>query len=347
MPSKKPSHNIGFLEHTPTKRPCTLQAMKEVNQCYRFSGSNGNKLIQIFLPLILVNVILSIAMMCLLRRLQKEVKMYFVLQQITGAVFLLLAFLPSIIEQLIVSKNSVLELLPSYGESRMTRFLIKFMEFCYFLQSFFRHHGQTFMMMQLFNYQAMICDPMNFAQYKKGTKLAKRMALSCLISVVFSAHALIELILANLFTLNGTFLTMQYYVALLSFLDFFIFKIVVTVGLIVVSKKIKKSLDESRRVRQADQLVGIGGPFLCICVVPFVNNIISLGAEVPELIMWGKKLSATNNLACSGMSDFSLNVYLPLTGSSMLLCSVLTTVSYWISFPNLRQSCFQNVNVQG
>ena len=321
--------------------PFTLQAMRGVNQCYKFSGSNGNKLIHIFLPLILVNVILSIIMMCILRRLQKEVKMYFVLQQITGAVFLLFAFLPSIIEQLVMSRNSVLELLPSYAESRS---LMTFVEFCYFLKSLLRHQTQTFMMMQLFNYQVMICDPMNFAQYKKGSELAKRMALSFFISVVFSSHSLVESILTVVFTLNETFMTIRYYVALLSFLDFVVFKIVVTVALIVVSKKIKKSLDESRRARQPNKVVGIGGPFLCICVVPFANNILSLVAEVPELIMWGKKLSATNNLVCSGMSDFSLNVYLPLTGSSILLCSVLTTVSYWISFPNLRQSCFQNEN---
>ena len=129
-------------------------------------------------------------------------------------------------------------------------------------------------------------------------------------------------------------------------IDSFLFKTVVTVTIIVVSKKIKRALEESQQFRQESKASIMRGPFLSICIIPFVNNILLLCAEVPDLILLGKEMSAkaamSDTVACLGMSDFSLKVHIPLTGSSILLCSFLTTLSYWISFPSLRQGCFRN-----
>ena len=305
-----------------------------MNRCRRVSAENGLKLIKIFLPISILTVTLGCFLVSyLLKKLRREVKIYFLLQQIMGVLALLFTFAPSIIHYVVL--KSMEELGSAIGKHA---FLLKFTYISDFLKNltYCQHH--MFSLLQVFNYRSMICDPMNFDEYKKWKNALKRVILSSVLSALLSTEFLVQCTFRFLIrSISQSFLRKaNFVISILTTIKFVIVKLCYTLALVTASMKIKKSLDQSNGLRNGQGRGLMTGPFLCICMIPIVNNVLSLVSDVPELLLSSSHITNSDEASCNRLTGFSVDVHLPMTATTFLIASALLTMAYWISFPSLR-----------
>ena len=217
------------------------------------------------------------------------------------------------------------------------------------LRNMFYYQHNMLMILQSLHYRALICDSLNFEEYRRH--VFKRLVLVLTCSFIFSSpHSLflvMEFSQIGSNTSPFTFVKRSFKQILYVYdmTGMAITKAATAVILIFVAYSVKKALNQSNEVRDWPTRGCLSPPlFIVVCLVPLGIHFFHLLGDVPRFILylvhylvWNGKL----NGCLDHNSYFSVNIFLPLNFFAYCIGSLVQCSAYLIYFPNLRKvKCF-------
>ena len=295
-----------------------------MRNCYNDALSNGPILQKTFVAFLLLKGCLGTFIFpSLLKELSGHSKLYFLLQQLMIFLFLGSTFAPAL------TVYNMLEGFMHKFDWNMDDIMfvqplcLFFNNVCYYLQ-------YAFSFLQMLNYQAMICNPLSYQEYILPKNFFRRGAVVFIASLIIPAP-LLSLLVVSVHTKN--FNVLRWVLNVFHLTVFLVYRMIYSFSIVVIARKIKNALNESKRTRNGHD--SNSSLFIVICIVPLINNFIYLAADIPYLVSpFYHSRSTCNDL----FGYFSAQVCLPLMAGTYMVGSMLQCGSYLVYIPNLRIS---------
>ena len=340
---------------------------------YCSSGERGNQpvLLNIFIPCFCVHVLIACVLLpLLLKNLHGHSKGFFVFQQVAVVLYLLFTFLESLIDQNMSFSPThppmpTSAALTTETELKLVYNLMNYLnniknvidhirkpaKFSYLwdsLRNIFFYQQALFSILQSFYYKALICDSLNFAEYRKNSMRRSIFAVLCSIFLSFPHLIFFGLELSRAEVFDDPNFVHRYYKQVLYLFDMtgmVIVKAMTIVIMVLVAYSVKRALNLSVEIRdQGTDRSSLPPLFIVVCLVPLLNNFLFLFGDVPRFILYlvHYLVGIWKYSGClDHKSYFSVNIFLPLNFSVYCIGSLLQCSAFLFYFPNLRKKlCF-------